>query len=275
MRRWLAAIIGGALLLTPARGFAEYGRVPMSDFDPAILKIDEKKYLGVPVNSEYLFFNGAGEEFLLKDWMEKPVILALSYFSCDGVCASLNRELKEALAKIHLLPGKDYRVLTVSFDKNDGPVSLRMFQKELALPEGLRAAWRLALLKDPESIQRLTESLGYRFFWSKRDRIFLHPNVLVFLSPGGRVTRYLYTAGMRPKDLELALLDASRDKTGKSNVQGISNLLFLACYSYNFKDGKYTINYPLFIGAASFLFGIALVILTTLVMYRKKKGALT
>lgn len=271
--RLMSGILWGTLLLAPVQGEAEYGRVPHSDFDPATLKIDEQRYLGAPVNSEYLFLSGDGGEFSLKEWMDKPVILALSYYSCDGVCPSLNRELKEALAKINLLPGRDYRVLTLSFDKNDNPESLRMFGKELAIPENLQAAWRLALLKNPEDIQRLTDGLGYRFFWSKRDRIFLHPNVLVFLSMGGRVTRYLYTAGIRPKDLELAILDATQDKTGKSNIRDLGNLLFLACYSYNYKDGKYAVNYPLFIGAGSFFFGIALIAVSTIVMHRKKRGA--
>ena len=90
---------------------------------------------------------------------------------------------------------------------------------------------------------------------------------------GGRVTRYLYTAGIRPKDLELAILDATQDKTGKSNIRDLGNLLFLACYSYNYKDGKYAVNYPLFIGAGSFLFGIALIAVSTIAMYRKKRGA--
>lgn len=272
---FLTWIMAAVLCFSSAVSHAEYGRVPKSEFDPETMKINEEKYLGSPVEKNYAFINEKGREFTLGGMLDRPLILVLSYYSCDGVCSTVNSSLMNALSGIGLKPGLDYRTLTVSFDRNDGLESLAMFKKHLQIPERLGAAWELAVAKDYKDIESLTSGLGYNFFWSKRDRIFFHPNVLVFLSPGGRVVRYLYTAGMSNKDVELSILDASRDQTGKSNITDLGNSLLIACYSYNFKEGKYSLNYPLFIGAGSLLSGVALIGISMVVMSRKKRRTLS
>lgn len=272
---FLTWIMAAVLCFYSAACHAEYGRIPKSEFDPETMKIDEDKYLGSPVGKNYVFINEKGGEFTLGDMLDKPLILVLSYYACDGVCSTVNTSLMSVLSGIGLKPGRDYRALTVSFDRNDGLESLAMFKKHLHIPERLGAAWELAIAKDYKDVESLTRGLGYNFFWSTRDRIFFHPNVLVFLSPGGRVARYLYTAGMSNKDVELSILDASRDQTGKSNITGLGNTLLIACYSYNFKEGKYSLNYPLFIGAGSLLSGVALIGISMIIMARKKRRALS
>src|SRR4030067_3576563 len=43
-----------------------------------------------------------------------------------------------------------------------------------------------------------------------------------------------------------------------------------ACYSYNYKEGKYTLNYSLFVGAGSFILGGGLIAMP-IIYYRKRK----
>ncbi|MDQ7081817.1 MAG: hypothetical protein Q9N34_01590 [Aquificota bacterium] len=87
-------------------------------FDPSILKIDESKYLGSFV---------ADVEVLLEDGTrtrvydligDKPAILLLSYYTCEGSCPlridSLNRLIKSSSLK-----DRDFRVLVLSFDRED------------------------------------------------------------------------------------------------------------------------------------------------------------
>ncbi len=240
---------------------------PPSTFDPAIIRIDEETYLGVPVNKDYLLVDESGSEFKIGEMMGQPLILVFSYYSCDGVCPTVNKQLKNTLTSIdRVLPGKDYKVLTVSFDKNDNLKSLRHFKEKIQVPVEMGDAWKIAFMKNSDDIEMLTKSVGYKFFWSRLDGIFFHPNVYIFISPSGRVMRYLYGTSIDKKDVKLAVLEASLENTAKSKL---IDLLTIACYSYNFKEGKYALNYPLFISVASLFFGISLVV-GSMIFYKKK-----
>ena len=63
--------------------------------------------------------------------------------------------------------------------------------------------WRHAILENKETdISQLTSSVGYRYFWSRADQVFLHPNAVLFITPEGRVARYLYGTAMKKKEVE-------------------------------------------------------------------------
>ena len=98
------------------------------------------------------------------------------------------------------------------------------------------------------------------FFWSKRDRVFIHPNVFIFISPEGIVSRYLYGANLKGFDIEVAIAKAGFGTTARSKFKDMTNLLLVACYSYNFKEGSFVLNYPLFIAVGSLLSSVSLVI---------------
>ncbi len=240
---------------------------PPSTFDPEIMRIDEDTYLGSPVDKDYLLVDENGLEFKIGEMMGQPLILVFSYYSCDGVCPTVNKQLKSTLTSIdRVLPGKDYKVLTISFDKNDNLKNLRHFKEELQVPPEMNDDWKIAFMKNSDEIEVLTKSVGYKFFWSRLDEIFFHPNVYIFISPSGRVMRYLYGTSIEGKDVELAVLEASLENTAKSKF---IDLLTIACYSYNFKEGKYTLNYPLFISIASLFCGVSLIV-GSMIFYKKK-----
>lgn len=232
-----------------------------STIDPAVVAIDESKYLGTQLDKEYVLIDERGDEFTLGDVLGQPLILLFSYYTCDGLCWTINKHLAVLLKKIdRFVPGKDFRVLTVSFDQHDGLEQLRNFVTKVGVADELQMGWKLAVLKNSIDIEKFTGNVGIRYFWSYRDRMFIHPNVFIFISPTGRVVRYLYGTSIGPKDMELALIDADWNKI--SNSGQIINILAGVCYSYNFKEGRYTVNYPLFIGTASLLCGIGLIVVS-------------
>lgn len=232
-----------------------------STIDPAVVAIDESKYLGTQLDKEYVLIDERGDEFTLGDVLGQPLILLFSYYTCDGLCWTINKHLAVLLKKIdRFVPGKDFRVLTVSFDQHDGLEQLRNFVTKVGVSDELQMGWKLAVLKNSIDIEKFTGNVGIRYFWSYRDRMFIHPNVFIFISPTGRVVRYLYGTSIGPKDMELALIDADWNKI--SNSGQIINILAGVCYSYNFKEGRYTVNYPLFIGTASLLCGIGLIVVS-------------
>jgi len=258
------------LLISPQAASAEYGVIPESAMDPSVVKIDEEKYLGTRLSGDFILIDESGKEFQLRDITGRPIILLLSYFSCDGLCPTANQGLKDALSAIDRLKiGEDFMVLTLSFDKIDSVQSIRMFSEMAGLKGWSGKGWKVAILKDGEDIESLTGDVGFKFFWSSRDKMFLHPNVFIFLSPEGRVVRYLYGTPPKTRDVELALTEAAE---GKAAGSGIIDFVNMACYSFNFKEGRYTINIPIFIGIGSLLLGISSIVVPVLILRRRKEA---
>jgi protein SCO1/2 len=244
---------------------------PESTIDPRLMQIDESKHLGSRLEKDYTFVDVDGRAFALDEMIGKPLILLLSYYGCDGTCPILNTNLKKVLSKIDRFKiGEDYKVLTVSFDKHDSQETLRHFIKKSEIPMNMRKGWRHAILKNKETdIDRLTTSVGYNYFWSRADQVFLHPNVLILFTPEGRVARYLYGTAIDKDTLELALIDADWNRI--ANSTDVINMLTGVCYSYNFEEGKYTFNYSLFIGLGSLFFGVSLLVFS-IVIFRLKRN---
>ncbi len=238
--------------------------------DAAITQIDEARYLGARLHADTVLTDSEGQDFTLGDLLGKPLILLLSYYGCDGSCPTMNKELIKILPEVDSFRlGKDYRVLTVSFDAKDSAQSAANFDAKIGMPESMRKGWRHAVLKDKD-VKGFTGEFGYRFFWSDAAKAFLHPNALIFLTPEGRVARYIYGTRLDARNVQLALTDADWNRI--SNSVAVFDLLTGACFSYNYVTGKYEPDYAQLIGIGSFLFGLALMGFGVLV-YRKKGRA--
>ncbi len=259
------------LLMGSATAYAEYGG-PFKDsgIDPSVIRIDEEKYLGSRIDGDYLLIDRKGRELRLGAMFGKPIILVLSYYSCEGVCPTSNIRLKDAISSIEGKKiGRDYNILTVSFDKKDDINRLRTFDDGLGLPASMWNDWKTTLMKDKEDIERLSRSVGFKFFWSPSDRVFLHPNVYIFLSPEGRIVRYLYGANMDGTNVKLAIAETAWGKIVRSKVEDLKDFFLIACYSYNFKEGKYTLNYPLFIATGALFLGISMIAISLIIAKKK------
>lgn len=248
--------------------------LPESTIDPALLQIDELKHLGTPLAGDIALIDGGGRSFTLGELRGKPAILLLSYYGCDGTCSTFNRSLAHALAGVDRFRiGTDYQVLTVSFDKADTAQTAREFVAKAGIPAPLRAGWRHTVLRNPESdIPRLTAAIGFNFFWSRADQTFLHPNVMVFLTPDGRVARFLYGHRSGPGDIKKALIEADWNRI--ANSTNVIDMLAGVCFSYSYAEGRYRFNTSLLAGLGSMLLGLSLIALGAFV-YKRKTGRLT
>ncbi|WP_148560959.1 hypothetical protein [Magnetospira sp. QH-2] len=278
VKRGLLAVLVACVAWTSVQSVAQASapfRNPESDMDPEVFSIEEKDFLGVKPDGKTALIDQDGKSFQLGDLVgEKPLILVLSYYMCDGTCSVVNQDLAQQLEGMErLIPGKDFNILTLAFDKNDTLDTLREFRKQTGLAATMDG-WTWALFEDRLAIEPFTEKLGYKFFWSPRDRTFFHPGVYVVISPEGRVTRYLWALNVDPSDVELALLESSTGKM-KATPRDLINFAVSLCYSYNFEEGRYTYNLPLFIALGSLGLGVGSFTAASVYFVRRRKREAT
>lgn len=256
-------------LAIPSVAKAEYGgTTPNSDIDPKTFQINEKKVLGVKLDATTPLIDDRGTPFTLGEKFGKPLILVLSYYTCDGSCSVINQDLYSLLKDVRgLTIGQDYHVLTVSFDSHDTLKTLGAFKNHLGLNGALGRGWTFATFRNAADITPFAKKIGYKFFWSPRDATFFHPGAFLFITPDGRLSRVLYALNSSPGDVKLAILDS---KQGKFTPREIINFAISLCYSYNYSQGSYTLNIPLFVGAGSLTLGISAFTISVLVFRRRK-----
>jgi protein SCO1/2 len=262
MQRFAPAVLvpslaGAVIAVTLACGSAEaqYFRRPVSELDPNVMAIDEKSVLGAKINPEVVLVDHNGRELRWGDMLGKPVILVLSYFTCDGSCSIINATLAELLKDVKFMRlGEDFRIVTLSFDKHDTLASNGTFRKHLNLTGVLDAHWTFATFKNEADLKTETERIGFKFFWSPEDRVFLHPGAFLFFSPDGALVRVLYQDAVAGRDVDLALLDA---KQGQFRPSELLRFALSLCYSYSYHDGKYVLSIPLLVGLGALGGGLA------------------
>ncbi len=182
--------------------------------------LDERPGSVIPL--DLVFKDEVGKNVALRELIDRPAVLMLVYYDCYHICPQMLGGLAKSLVDLRLAPGKDYRVITVSFDDTEKPEEARIQKKNYfkainrPFPQD---AWRF-LTGDGDNIRKLSDAVGIRY--RKAGHGFIHPEVLVFVSPRGLITRYMYV----PKfnygvadpmlfsaiDLRNAFLDASVGK---------------------------------------------------------------
>jgi protein SCO1 len=194
--------------------------------------IDEK--LGAIIPPDIELVNESGDTLKVIELLSEdvPTVLNLVYYSCPRVCNFATDGLLQVIGEVgYLKLGDDYKVLTVSFDPEETPEIAE--SKALRYREAVKNAepdpsdWQF-LTGDSENIKRLTDSVGFRYI--KDGDEFAHGSALIFLTPEGKVTRYLHGIQHEPADFRLSLLEASRGEIGSSKIM---NAVLLFCYGFD------------------------------------------
>lgn len=261
----IACLTLSLFMASVAEARAQYSQ---SDFDPQILKINEDDYLGKTA-PDIKMLDEAGKPLSLSTFSGKPLVLLMLYYDCPNICPLLGEELAGTLSKIgDIKTASDYNVLVLSFDKDDTPEEARAFhQKVREKAETAEVdSWFFATANEAD-IKTLAEAVGYRFFYSAEDGMFVHPNVSIFLSPDSKITRYLF--GIKPDafNARMALLESAEGKIGKVSL---SSLITLACYKYDHESKDYVLNIPILFASVGPVF-LGMTGILSLIVYRKKK----
>ncbi|MBV6430541.1 MAG: hypothetical protein IANPNBLG_00655 [Bryobacteraceae bacterium] len=196
--------------------------------------IDQK--MGARVPADLTFADEQGKQVTLGQYLGKPVILALVYYTCPSLCNMVLRGTVRSVHGIPLTAGKEYNVVAVSFDPRE-TFSQAAAKKEEVIRQygrpGAESGWHF-LTGSEGAINTLAASVGFRFAYDSNTNQFVHPSCIIVLTPEGRVARYFYGISYPERDVRLGLVEASGGKIGSPVDQ-----VLLYCFHYDPANGKY------------------------------------
>jgi protein SCO1/2 len=199
------------------------------------VRFDQRLNEQVPLN--LVFRDETGRSVKLGDYFgHKPVILVLAYFRCPMLCTEVLNGLVRALLNVPFDIGKEFNVLTVSFDPRETP-ALAAAKKKTYLERygrrGAEAGWHF-FTGDQDAITQLTRAAGFNYSYDARSDQFAHASGIMILTPEGKISRYFYDISYPSRDVRLGLVEASQNKIG-SRVDKV----LLYCFHYDPQEGRY------------------------------------
>ncbi|HXG59581.1 MAG TPA: SCO family protein [Thermoanaerobaculia bacterium] len=203
---------------------------------PGKVGITQKHDAQVPLDA--MFRDEQGKVVRLGDYFRgKPVILNFVYFRCPMLCSMVTEGLTSTLTELKFDAAKDFEIVTISIDPRDDARGAAA-KKEKAIKRygrtGAASGWHF--LTGPEmSIRKVSNAVGFDYAYDIESDQFAHGAMIAVLTPQGRVSRYLYGFEYKPRDVRLALVEASAGKIGTASDQ-----LLLLCYHYDPRTGKYS-----------------------------------
>jgi protein SCO1/2 len=207
---------------------------------PAVIRevgFDQNLNQMLPLDVE--FSDEHGRTVRIGDYFgRRPVVLAFVYYGCPMLCLQSLGSLAGTLGVLAENPGEDFDVVSVSIDPRETP-SLALEKKthyvERSGKPSIATGWHY-LTGTEADIQRLTKAAGFRYVWDEATKQYAHPAGIVIATPEGRVSRYLFGIDYGPRDLRLALLDASKERIASPIQRAL-----LYCYHYDIATGRYSL----------------------------------
>lgn len=205
--------------------------------DDALDGVRLEQKLGAQVPLRLAWEDETGRAVTLGRYFEdRPVVLVPVFYRCRMLCAQVLRALVRSTSQQTLAPGEDFDVVVFSIDPAEAPT--------LAAENKLRYLERSPNTGDPdgwhfltgrrESIERLTEAIGFHYARDTETGRFAHPAAVVVLTPDGTISRYLLGLDYKPRDLRLSVVESSRGEIGS-----VSDRILLRCFAYDPIRGRY------------------------------------
>jgi len=211
---------------------------PASVRPPGLKNVGIRQNLSQPIPPGLVFQDDRGQSVRLGDYFgQKPIILSLVYYRCPMLCGEVLSGLEHSLRMMKFDVGREFDVVTVSFDPAETPEMaarkkaefLRRYDRPVA-----DRGWHF-LVGRQDAIDRLTQAAGFQYEYDPKTRQFAHATAIMLLTPEGRIAQYYYGVEYPPKDLRLGLVEA-----GKGRIGSVVDQLLLYCYHYDPEKGKYS-----------------------------------
>jgi protein SCO1/2 len=205
----------------------------------------------LPLNDR--FIDSSGNNVSLGTYFEhRPVVMALVYYKCKMLCPQVLSGMARTLRQVGFTPGKDYDIVVTSIDPMDTPADgaaeKAHFLESLGTPDA--GASVHFLTGQQASISNLAAATGFNYVRvpgpdGKMDQ-FAHSSVIMIATPDGRMSKYLFGIDYQPRDVRLAVIQASTHHIGS-----VSDLILLYCCNYSPTAGKYTVSILRVMGLAA------------------------
>jgi len=232
--------------------------------------IDQKLNQQLPL--DLTFHDEAGEVVKLKQYFgQKPVVLAFVYYDCPMLCTQVLNGMLESFRVLPFTLGKEYDVVTISFDPRETPQLAEAKKKKYVgfLPSKMQAdanaGWHF-LTGDPDNIKQITDAVGFKYHYDESTKQFAHASGIMVATPQGKLSRYYYGISYSARDLRLGLVESAENKIG-----GPAEALLLYCYHYDPATGKYGAAVMNIVRAGGVL--TILAILGMYIMFRRRSPA--
>jgi protein SCO1/2 len=205
----------------------------------------------------------------LGDLIDRPTVLNFVYYDCPGICTPLMNELARLVDKMDLVLGKDYQILTVSFDPQE---TTRLAQQKrrniistLQKKNQAEEGWKF-FTADSAQIRKLTQEAGFHYQPQGQD--YIHSAGFLAVSPEGKITRYLKGVSFLPFELKMSMIEASKGEVGPP-----INKVLQYCFAYDPEGQTYVADITKISGIV--IIFLALVLFTVLIIRsnRKKSNA--
>ncbi len=237
----ILAVAFMAMLMSPSalgQGMTQGMMSPPANVrPPGLTNVGIEQHLDEQIPPDLTFRDETGKPVRLGDYFgKKPMILNLVYYQCPMLCGEVLSGLESALRVLKFDVGKEFDVLTVSFDPRETPDMATKkkaeFLKRYGRP-GAAGGWHF-LTGPQESIDALTKAAGFQYQYDPKTGQFAHATAIAILTPEGKIAQYYYGVEYAPKDLRLGLIQASENKIGN-----LADQVLLYCYHYDPTTGKY------------------------------------
>ncbi len=185
------------------------------------------------------FVDHEGEPVTLAKYVagERPVILTLNYYQCPMLCSLTLNGMVDGLRDVDLDLGRDYDIVTVSINPNEGPELAAQNRRGYLASLGKDApetAWPF-LTGTQENIEALAKAIGFGYRFDERSGEYAHTASITFVTPDGRISKYMNDVQFPAQDLRFAVVDASNGKVGTL----IDTLLLFNCFQWDPEAGSF------------------------------------
>jgi len=206
--------------------------------------------IGEPLPLDAAFVDELGRRVTLGDYFtgDRPAVLALVYYDCPMLCSLIMAGVAKTLSVLELETGKDFDVIAVSFAPGETPAMAREAKAAALERYGKATAggWHFLSARvrpspdgGEEAIRRVAAAAGFSYTWvpgsGDRTGEYAHAAGIMVVTPEGLLSKYFYGIEYPPRDLRLALVEASAGRLGS-----VVDQLLLYCFHYDPTLGKYT-----------------------------------
>jgi len=225
----------------PGMGGMGSRTVPPNEMPGPLKQVGYDQRLGERVPLDLAFRDEAGRPVRLGEYFgRRPVLLVLAYYHCPMLCDMVLAGVASNLRTLTLKPGRDFDVVVASIDPKETPAQAAEAERKTLDHYYARGAqgrsadgWHF-LTGAQASIGALAASVGFRYVYDAQRDQFAHAAGIVFLTPEGRVSRYLYGIDFSPRDVRLALVESAGHRIGT-----LADRVLLYCFHYDPKVGRY------------------------------------